>query len=258
LQYLIGGSTEAEELEKIWRDSLLECKSYLNRITFEDFKRLMKGQVKRDHRKPSYHVLSGSLRGAPSLEGEGWNSMMMEPVKEGVSMENEPQMSDDDEDDVNPQRHYAKKRSRSYEGKASMWDQSFSESSGFFVTPDLAKDASRAFLLNATAAENDMHMSARSSTLLVNRSIYRKHRELRLSVLEASKQFDKKRTEIQNQDHLHTQASLIMRRGTKPPVDLEDAHRRALFDAAAKRCGRRRTGRRNKTVSDVTGMLSGR
>ena len=124
----------------------------------------------------------------------------------------------------------------------------------------LGRDASRAVLITPfDNEERSSHLQVNAnmmsknmeSPLLVNRALYRKHREMRLAVLEASKQFDNKRKTIQDS----TQAGLIMKRGAKAPDALEDEHTRAMFEAAAQRGGRaRRT--RNKTVSDVTGMMA--
>jgi hypothetical protein len=137
---------------------------------------------------------------------------------------------------------FQKKKSLSHELKSGVeWD-------------DGDRSASIAFLPSRTDEDESSEFSLTSaSPLMANRALYRRHRGMRLAVLEASKQFDKKRTDRQTKD-IPVQAGLIMKRGTMPPVELEDAHTRALFDAAAKRCGRsRRT--KNKTVSDVTGML---
>lgn len=136
-----------------------------------------------------------------------------------------------------------RQKSRSFEFKTGVvWD-------------DLDRSASIAFLPSkADEGEKGEISQISASPLMANRALYRRHRGMRLAVLEASKQFDKKRTDRQTQDLL-MQAGLIMKRGAIPPVELEDAHTRALFDAASKRCGRsKRT--RNKTVSDVTGMLA--
>lgn len=137
---------------------------------------------------------------------------------------------------------FQKKKSRSHEFKTGVvWD-------------DLDRSANIAFLPSKSEESDTAEMTQTSaSPLMANRALYRRHRGMRLAVLEASKQFDKKRTDRQTKD-LPVQAGLIMKRGSMPPVELEDAHTRALFDSAAKRCGRsRRT--KNKTVSDVTGML---
>jgi len=99
--------------------------------------------------------------------------------------------------------------------------------------------------------DEDFVAVATLSPLVAKRKLQRQLREMRLAVHEASKRFDIKRTERQSKEE-PAQAGLIMKRGATPPVELEDAHTRALFEAAARRCGR---SRRNQTVSDVTGML---
>mmetsp|Transcript_11369 Transcript_11369/g.14975 ORF Transcript_11369/g.14975 Transcript_11369/m.14975 type:complete len:109 (+) Transcript_11369:1-327(+) len=88
------------------------------------------------------------------------------------------------------------------------------------------------------------------SPLIVNRALYRRHREMRLGVLEASKQFDNARKFRQQKE----KAGLVMKRGAKPPIEIQDQHNRAMFEAAARRCGRAKR-ERNRTVSDVSGML---
>ena len=151
-------------------------------------------------------------------------------------------------DDVeNPRLFYGKGRSMSYEQKGYSWDASDDKQ-------EVNKDASLAVILPSHPASEFDEIDPSLTPLTANRVIYRKHREMRLAVLEASKQFDKKRNDIQNRNH-QTHAGLIMKRGVKPPVEVEDAHVRTLFENAAKRCGRpKRT--RNKTVSDVTLLLA--
>lgn len=154
----------------------------------------------------------------------------------------------------NPRMFYGKGRSHSYEQKGGSWDAA--ELSDHFAKPELTKESSLALVLPSHRDPDIEEITNDSSMtpIAANRALYRKHREMRLAVLEASKQFDKKRNDIQNRSH-QTHAGLIMKRGVKPPVEVEDAHARALFDSAAKRCGRSRRAK-NRTVSDVTGMMS--
>jgi hypothetical protein len=234
----MGNIKEHEVLEEIWSDSLKVCKTRLNRITFEDFKALMKGQPKEP---PMHSVLSEpALKLETVVEGEP------QDIKENL-FHSSPEL--DNLDNPNEKRvAYIKKRSQSHSVSSStMWDSS----------ADFDREASlRSMFL---PSRDDVVRDPRASSIGVNRALYRRHREIRMSVLEASKQFDKKRAErlaaetpVQGPDH--RSASLIMRRGAQPPIELEDAHQRALFDAAARRCGRMRR-ERNKTKSDVTGML---
>lgn len=265
---LMGNSTEAGALEKIWRDSLQECKAHLDRITFEDFKRLMKGQPKEKPRSSVGHC-SGMFSSAIFMETSQLgvvpetvpeSQRLEKPNSVGPELESMLNLAEEEKKEFGAeerQQGYKKKRSRSYEQKGSVWDVQNASMPNFeLVPPVLDRDASRALVLPSRDDEKfvEARRDSTVSPLLANRALYRKHREMRLAVLEASKQFDLKRNEIQNKESYPTKAGLIMRRGAKPPVELEDAHQRALFEAAAKRCGRaRRT--RNKTKSDVTGMM---
>jgi len=157
------------------------------------------------------------------------------------------------DDDDNPRLLFGKGRSMSYEQQKGSWGELVDGSgSGSFSRPEAKKEASLALILPSQS--DSANTDASMTPLTANKALYRKHREMRLAVLDASKQFDKKRNDIQNRTH-PTHAGLIMRRGVVPPVELEDSHARALFESAARKCGRAPKRTRNKTVSDVTGML---
>jgi hypothetical protein len=254
MQDLVGGSMSGD-LEKMWLDSLSECKAHMDAITYSDFKRLMKGQPK----EAAIATLSCGLDASAipmKRGGAAETSLMSVPEEKGQSSSDF--LSNKDKADPSLGRQT---RSRSF-------DQKESPDSIRSLPPRPAppiRDASLALILPSKAEDeyiaeiNDMSMSS----LVVNRAIYRKHREMRLAVQEASNQFDLRRNERRSSINALapvqlSQAGLIMKRGKLPPVELEDAHQRALFAAAAKRCGRTRTRTkrtRNKTVSDVTGML---
>jgi hypothetical protein len=238
MQDLVGGSMSGD-LEQIWMDSLQECKAHMDRITYSDFKRLMKGQPKET--KVAGSCVPPDLRGSES-------SLQSVPEEKRQSLADIPPVIDEDEPLIR------QPRSRSFD-----LQDSKSDSNRSLPPTTLNRDASLALLLPSKAegeygaAIND----SSKSSLVVNRTMYRKHREMRLAVQEASKEFDltrnQRRTSISNAVQ-YTKNGLIMKRGALPPVELEDAHQRALFAAAAKRCGRARKTR-NKTVSDVTGMM---
>lgn len=271
---LVGTSTEHAALEQIWRDSLQECKAHLDRITYDDFKLLMKGQPKEPRRSVQFQASGGMLMPTDLLETK---SKALDVVPEGPSnIKGQSPSSKSLVDHFNQEEEqrladerrgaWGKKRSKSYEQKATVWDNasiSLSNDEDMDLAPPLLeRDASRALMLPGCVAGDVQHTELISdsslSPLFVNRALYRKHREMRLAVLDASKQFDKKRHEIRDKSNPQVhRASLIMKRGERPPVELEDAHQRALFEAAARRCGRQTRSRRsrNKTVSDVTGML---
>lgn len=250
MQDLLGSSTEYDALERIWTDCLLDCKAHLDRITFDDFKRLMKGQPK-DRCSLSGSAAFSSGKNFMTSETSIRETSILQIVPEGKHPDEEPIPDDNFASDVKNVR-YGKMRSRSFEQKGTPWEYSTSSLGEYEQRPTfMEKDASRAVMLVGRDDDDEVHRDSSMSPLVVNRAIYRMHREMRLAVLEASKQFDKKRTDWENTD----QASLIMRRGAKPPVELEDAHQRAILQAAAQRCGRSKRAR-NKTVSDVTGMLA--
>ena len=109
--------------------------------------------------------------------------------------------------------------------------------------------------------------------LVVNRTLYRAHRQMRLAVLEASKRFEEQQAE-RAREILSAEeegraigaygAGLVMRHGQRKPVTSEavrtwliqnEKKQEALVEKANKRCGRgRRT--RKKTISDMSGMLA--
>jgi hypothetical protein len=141
-------------------------------------------------------------------------------------------------------------------------------------TPKFLPDARRALALpeheknQAYAAINDKSKSA----LQVNRQLYRAHRHMRISVVEASKRFEEQQAR-HARDFLIAQneaegdglikAGLVMRRGENKKIPREaikkyleqsQTQQEALVVLANKRGGRgRRT--RKKTISDMSGMI---
>jgi hypothetical protein len=117
------------------------------------------------------------------------------------------------------------------------------------------------------------------SALVVNRKLYRAHRQMRLAVLEASKRFEEQQAEHAKQVILAArdeaegeeekglgmiQAGLVMRHGHTKQVSskairtlLEEnrVQQQALVEKANRRGGRGRRSRK-KTTSDMSGMLS--
>lgn len=250
LQNLLGSSTD--DLERMWRESLQQCKMdcMVDRINFDDFKKLMKGQPK----EQQYVRSRGSIGSASDVK--------LSPLMEGHEHHDRNWKSEslitaeDWEEDEEQYVRYKKTKSRSHEQKTGVvWEESTPTPIGLLgraSTTFATKKLDQFKTLDEIESEEIGH-DGKVSPLVANRTLYRRNRGMRLAVLEASKQFDKLRNDRYSKD-APMRAGLIMKRGAKPPAELEDAHSRALFDAAAKRCGRsRRT--RNKTVSDVTGML---
>ena len=108
------------------------------------------------------------------------------------------------------------------------------------------------------------------SALAVNRQLYRAHRQMRISVFEASRRFEEKQA-IRARDTLMKEqvkeamgAGLVMRHGTKLQVtsdairkylDEAMAEQQAFLEKASRRGGRGRRNRK-KTISDMSAMMS--
>lgn len=124
--------------------------------------------------------------------------------------------------------------------------------------------------------ESVLHDSSKSA-LVVNRQLYRAHRQMRLAVLEASKRFEEQQTAhardlilaqreaegSTEQGLVMIQAGLVMRHGHKKQVSSEairtlllenQVQQQALVEKANRRGGRGRRSRK-KTISDMSGMM---
>jgi Ca2+-binding EF-hand superfamily protein len=175
---------------------------------------------------------------------------------------------------------YIRRRSRSVDDRDEeerLRDELDSE-----LTPKFEADARRALLLpeheqERSKKEIDQIIKDDSRTnLVVNRALYRAHRQMRLSVLEASKRFEEEQTRRatemlikQGEDDgketvAPVGAGLVMRHGLREKVTSEavkkwlyqnEKKQEALVEKANKRGGRgKRT--RKKTISDMSGLLS--
>jgi len=133
---------------------------------------------------------------------------------------------------------------------------------------ELGVDARRALMLPERdgAIKDEL---ANKSALAVNRELYRAHRRMRVSVLEASRRFDemqafRARDKLMKEKAKEAGAGLVMRHGTKVQVSSEairkylektKAEQQALLEKANRRGGRGRRNRK-KTISDMSAMLS--
>jgi hypothetical protein len=132
---------------------------------------------------------------------------------------------------------------------------------------------------NAAAKEIEAVVKDRTkSNLVVNRKLYRAHRQMRLAVLEASKRFEEQQTQYARDMILAQRekegqqlavgggvgAGLVMRHGHNKQVSSEQIRQmlaetrqqeQALVEKANRRGGRGRRSRK-KTISDMSGMLS--
>jgi hypothetical protein len=173
-----------------------------------------------------------------------------------------------------PNVEYVRRRSRSVDDQDKATDEDEDEG------PLFVADARRATHLPEHGHKDeviDSLIKDESKTpLVVNRTLYRAHRQMRLAVLEASKRFEEQQAQ-RARDILTAEeegkeaeamgtygAGLVMRHGQKKSVTSEavrtwliqnEKRQAALVEKANKRCGRgRRT--RKKTISDMSGMLA--
>jgi len=149
-------------------------------------------------------------------------------------------------------------------------------------TPSFGADARRAMLLpehdhNQDAIGNLIKDETKTA-LVVNRQLYRAHRQMRQAVLDATKRFEEQQairareilmaqrdTEGTVSDVTHVGAGLVLRHGLKKQVSSEavgnwlkkiEEEQAELVQKANKRGGRGKS-RRKKTISDMSGMLTG-
>jgi len=247
LENLLGHSPETlESLKKIWKDSMLECSCKDDRISYDDFLFLMKGQSRRESKRPFVIWSPQAVAAMPS---------QLSKITDNDSRSSGEEAERDNK--------YFRKRSKSFdELSLGSFDSSQVERRLSYpqkVRPSIGGDDD---LVKFVADQA-------KGPLIANREQYKKHRDLRTALLEASKVFDRKRqahnAAMQGEEVIgspHHGANLIMKFGSEAPSDLETAHQRALFNAAASRGGRHgakkhaKAGhRRKRTQSDVTGML---
>lgn len=173
-----------------------------------------------------------------------------------------------------PPTLYVRRRSRSVDDK--------DEEGGEEKEPMFNQDSRRAMNLPEHQHHKEIEALVRDeskSALVVNRKLYRAHRQMRLAVLEASKRFEEQQARharevlmAQNEKEEKAaegpnkafHAGLVMKHGHKKHVSSEaikkmlqdnQNEQQALVEKATRRGGRgRRT--RKKTISDMSGMLT--
>jgi hypothetical protein len=175
---------------------------------------------------------------------------------------------------------YTRTRSKSVDDK-----DADSDPKDLMVVADVVRD----FILPETDHEHalraDIHNVVKDeskSALVVNRKLYRAHRQMRMAVLEASKRFEEqqaahakevilaKRVEEEEAEGKTEkgmgmiQAGLVMRHGHKGQVSSEAirtmlkenrVQQQALVEKATRRGGRGRRSRK-KTISDMSAMMN--
>jgi len=296
---LVGDEENSkEELRSMWIESLQYTNVNLDRIRCDDFLIIMKGQALGQSMSGSqefrHYERRGSRSSAPLLEsvaemdveslsqinqrflsslGEMNYDGPLEDVSENAPLE--VSRGRRIEEEACPTR-YHRARSRSLEHNKIDYFEGDDASTTSITIEDVnkmkEKNPPRHSLFLAGRSKRNIEAvieDESKSSLVVNKSLYRAHREMRLAVLEASKRFE----ENQRRHELLEEAKeegkdlasaavpwkgLVMRRGT-----LEDAGKQSSgrieqeeIDHASKRAGRKNgRGQRRKTVSDMTGFL---
>merc|ERR1740130_2071927 len=141
--------------------------------------------------------------------------------------------------------------------------------------PCLNPDSRRAVALpeHNPETKNSLVNDKTLSALQVNRQLYRSHRQMRLSVIDACKRFEEQQTRhahgvllaLENEESIMATAGLVMRRVENKTVSsaevkiLMEKNRKEqhdLMEKANRRSGGRGgRGRRKKTVSDLSAMM---
>eukprot|EP00539_Tryblionella_compressa_P011966 CAMPEP_0178807966 /NCGR_PEP_ID=MMETSP0745-20121128/17237_1 /TAXON_ID=913974 /ORGANISM="Nitzschia punctata, Strain CCMP561" /LENGTH=1004 /DNA_ID=CAMNT_0020468053 /DNA_START=129 /DNA_END=3143 /DNA_ORIENTATION=- len=137
----------------------------------------------------------------------------------------------------------------------------------------IPSDARRAVALPETNPQNSLTTDPNISALQVNRQLYRAHRQMRLSVMEACKRFEEQQAkrardvllaqEEENNRTRNSHAGLVMRRVENKTVSSEAVknlleknrkEQQDLMEKASQRGGRGKRVRK-KTISDMSGIM---
>jgi hypothetical protein len=326
MKELLGTSSgeEDEALSQMWKDGMIECSCPLGHIAYDDFRMFVKGQKKEREPDTPKRKSAGrkSLEGSPSLLQVVPEGTISPQVKHqifasfeeisaldnlklpslGVEVERKPKEVDIAFPTI-PLKPVKRMRSRSLEEpSAAIW---YEDEENMKERPPMEKQSSWVALPHRAIGELQQMINDESKTpLFVNKALYRKHREFRSSVLDASKIFDQKRQTRKLQQDMPSSrqsmtrmANLTMRRGSipenqleppqlpsksdhapppqllpfnsdralqqlpfssdheRPQVPFSSEHERTnRVEDAAKRSGRPRRPRQ-KTTSDISGML---
>lgn len=260
-----------ESYHKIFLDGLSDCQCKDGNISYDDFLILMKGQTKGQK-------LSGGMKTESTSD-----KLFVVPESRSIGGKIEEESAELDEDDVEKEIKNLENID-ALDGTDSNQNierdfESFHQDSrrGIFLPEHDSKNRSRSVHITQY---NDLPIATdisnrSSSTLMVNRNLYRAHRQMRLSVLEACKRFDEMqvcRVQQEHQQKLQRDANrtigagLVMRHGHSEKISTEairkilqdrQNERLKLVEKANKLGGRGGRKRRIKTVSDMSAMLGG-
>jgi calcium-dependent protein kinase len=168
---------------------------------------------------------------------------------------------------------YRRTRSRSVDDQQENGKGEEDKDAGERQSPGFESDTRRAMML--PEHEHEAHIEKlihdeSKTPLVVNRQLYRAHRQMRVAVIEATKRFEEEQTRRAREilesleGKRNVGAGLVMRHGLKKQISTQavrdwlkksQEEQAKQLDLATKRGGRGKS-RRKKTISDMTGMLS--
>jgi hypothetical protein len=307
---LLGNEEAEAEMRQIWTDALSQCEDCdQERITYADFLMLMKGQT-REQMEPRRASLlrpppdaslaldavpegsvspPGKHRAFARFDGISALDNMLTLPSLGIPTIGEGIPANMPFPPVIPLPQRVRARSRSLgETPIPYWEDDDGEEEGEGLSGKLHTRSSGYAPPSQAIDELELVVKDHSKTaLFVHRSLFRKNREMRNAVLEASRQFDLKRQALKCQETPSGRrtsqspgANLVMRRGsvasnTDIPNSMHDSWQQipGLVDSqqqeltsksehdrvqavedASRRSGRPRR-KRTKTASDIAGML---
>ena len=238
----------------MWKESMQQCSCKMERISYDDFLLLMKGQARRESYRPS--IVWNPLR----PEDQAILEELAEESSGGTSEQDQREGSCNKQtEDETPQIRFGRKRSKSLDTIS--WGSDISSLDGSTSRRTSMPTNGRIGKVDVGVSRPITQNAATNAPLLAAREEYKKHLDFRMAIIEASKDFDTKQQALRTATPL-PKAGLIMKRGSEAPQDLEELHQRALFDAAIRRGGRqaldkqtRRGHRKRRTQSDITGLL---
>ena len=242
---------EDGNLELIWRVSLEECNARSDRITFRDFRKILKGQPKVALPPPSSARIRLSV---PSLLSQpAWKrlsagaALLSAAVFEAAAFDGDS----------------SRRESRSTAVRASatlsdIIDCANEEDDASSSELNYSADFSLPLYRKVVPTSEKLSEASRASSLLIKSPLYRHHLEMRLAVMEASKSFDQKLSDLQTRASRPRRASLIMKRGDLDKNYFAKVRRASEIesvDDAAKSDDQSTRVARKKTSSDIRGMM---
>ena len=241
------------DLELIWKMSLEECNASGEWITFQDFQKIIKSQPKHTV-PPSFCARnrrsSSCLLSLPAQKRlTAGAALLSAAVFEAAAFDDELSRRESsclDRRDIGAMSDFTESGSRFWLG------QEDGSSAFFNQSADTELPLSLVVPTGETLSE-----ARRTSSLLTKSLFYRHHLEMRHAVMEASKRFDQKLSDLQTRPLPH-RTSLIMKRGGMEMKSITKSRRASDIEGIedmVKRNGCSSSCPRKKTTSDIRGMI---